>query len=68
MSQVLQENAGKFAQIMVGWDGVKDSDGNSVAFSEDLLKKQVKGPNGTFLSAALWVAINEIRYGARLGN
>lgn len=68
MQDVLRENADLLPQILVGWEDVKNSAGEAVAFDSDLLKTHLVGPNGRFLSAGLWRAITEIRYGARLGN
>lgn len=68
MQDVLRENANLFPQILLGWEDVKLADGTDAAFSGELLRAQVTGPNGRFLSAGLWRAVAEIRHGARLGN
>lgn len=69
VAQALKENAGLIPQIMVGWEGVKTAKGKDVPFSVETLQSQITGPNGAFLSAALWTAIRQIRMGeARLGN
>lgn len=68
LAEVLARNADKFAQVVVGWAGVKRSDGTTVAFTEAALRAQITGPRGVALSAGLWLALNEVRYGARLGN
>lgn len=68
LADVLQSNADKLAQVVVGWSGVKRADGSAVPFSEAGLRAQITGPRGVALSAGLWLALNEVRYGARLGN
>jgi hypothetical protein len=67
-AEVLADNAALFPQLMVGWDGPKDAQGQSVPFSIETLKRQIQGVNGQHLSIGLWQAIFEIRSGARLGN
>lgn len=68
LAQILEENAALFPKLLVGWEGVKKSDGADVPFTFTTLDQQITGPNGPFLSAGLWRAIAEIRNGARLGN
>lgn len=68
MQEILRGNAERFPKLLVGWEGVTDSAGKPAEFSTELLKKQITGPNGQFLSVGLWHAIREIRNGARLGN
>jgi hypothetical protein len=68
MSEILRGNAERLPRLLVGWDGVTDASGKPVEFSIELLKKQITGPNGQFLSIGLWHAVREIRHGARLGN
>jgi hypothetical protein len=67
-SEILGENAELFPQLMVGWEDVRSANGSSVEFSAETLRKQITGKNGMHLSIGLWVAISEIRNGARLGN
>lgn len=67
LAKVLAENAELFPQILVGWEGVTLA-GDEVPFRVETLKKQITGPNGAFISKGLWLAIAEIRNGARLGN
>ena len=66
--EILADNARKFASLIVGWDGPADPAGNPVPFTPEVLAAQVTGPRGMELSAGLWAAINEIRFGARLKN
>ena len=68
MGELLADNAAQFAQLVVGWDGVVDTSGAPVPFTQEALAAQVTGPHGVELSAGLWLAIAEIRSGARLGN
>ena len=68
MSAVLEDNARKFAQMLLGWKGVNYRDGSAVPFSSTSLAAQVTGPNGAALSRGIWQALREIRYGERLGN
>lgn len=66
--EILERNALLFPQLMTGWEGITYSAGTEAAFTPELLAAQITGPNGQYLSAGLWVAIAEIRSGARLGN
>lgn len=75
MQEVLKDNVRQFAELVVGWggsgeawEGPTDINGNPVPFTPEELAAQVAGPRGAELSAGLWVAIREIRSGARLGN
>lgn len=68
ISEVVKQNVPVFQRLIVGWKGVKDSAGNEVPFTSEKLAEQVTGPRGPALSAGLWNAVNEIRYGTRLGN
>lgn len=68
MLELLQDNARKFGELVVGWQGPTDKDGKAVPFSPEVLTEQITGPHGAGLSAGLWVAIREIRSGTRLGN
>jgi len=66
MSEVVEENVPLFQRLITGWDGVKDRAGNAVPFTPEKLAEQVTGPYGPALSAGLWRAINEVRFGARM--
>lgn len=66
--EILSDNARKFSELVVGWDGPTDPDGNAVPFTPEVLAAQVIGPHGLALSAGLWKAVNEIRFGERLKN
>lgn len=68
LSEIVQLNAPIFQRLITGWDGVNDREGNAVAYTPEKLAEQITGPRGPALSAGLWRAINEVRYGARLGN
>lgn len=75
LSQVLADNADKFAQVLVGWDDVTDANGQSIPFTAGVFKAQVTGPNGRALSVGINTALAQIRYGvspdqpgAALGN
>lgn len=64
LSQVLADNAEKFAQVLIGWGPeVMDSAGNSVPFTPELLKAQVRGKHGLALSSGLNAALHQIRFG-----
>ena len=66
--EILADNARQFASLVVGWEGPTDTEGNPVPFTPEALKSQVLGPRGKELSAGLWQAISEVRFGARLKN
>lgn len=68
LSEIVTLNVPIFQRLITGWSGVKDAGGNEVAFTPEKLAEQTTGPRGPALSAGLWRAINEVRYGARLGN
>ena len=68
MSEIVQLNAPMFQRLITGWVGVNDRDGNAVIYTPEKLAEQITGPRGPALSAGLWRAIREVRYGARLGN
>lgn len=67
LSEIVKLNAEIFQRLITDWDGVSDKNGK-VAYSPEKLAEQINGPRGPALSAGLWRAISEIRYGARLGN
>lgn len=67
-ADTLRENAELLPQLMTGWEGVRDSSGATIEFTADMLRKQIVGVNGAYLSSGLWTALAEIRNGARLGN
>lgn len=68
INEVLRDNAERLPQLLVGWEQVKNSVGDDADFSAEILRAQILGANGRFLSIGLWRAVNEIRSGARLGN
>lgn len=75
LSEVLARNADKFAEVLVGWDGVMSESGEPVPFSVELFKAQVTGKHGRALSVGINKALGQIRYGvepdqpgAALGN
>lgn len=68
LSEIVQLNAPIFQRLITDWNGVNDREGNPVAYTPEKLAEQITGPRGPALSVGLWHAINEIRYGARLGN
>ena len=68
MQEVLRDNAEKLPQLLIGWERVKQANGEDAAFSIKTLQAQILGVNGKFISAGLWNAVYEIRNGARLGN
>ena len=63
LAEILANNAIKFAEVMVGWDGVVDSRGEQVQFSADMLRSQINGPHGRALSIGINNALRQIRYG-----
>lgn len=68
MQEILQDNARQFAALVAGWSEIKDVARNDVPFTAEKLAAEVTGPRGAELSAGLWLAIREIRCGARLKN
>lgn len=68
IAEQLALNAERFGKVIIGWQGPARLDGTPVPFSADELHRQVTGPRGVWLSMGLYQAINEVRYGARLGN
>jgi len=68
MPEILRNNVPAFQALVVGWDDIKDQDGNIVPFTPEKLAEQITGPYGAELSAGLLIALREIRTGARLGN
>jgi hypothetical protein len=68
LSEVVLANVPIFQKIVTGWSGVKDRAGNEVAYTPEKLAEQITGPRGPALSAGIWRAISEIRYGTRLNN
>lgn len=69
LAEVLQENARKMPQFMIGWEGVKTHPGGSdVPFTAETLAAQIIGPLGLALSRGINRAVSEIRHGVRLGN
>lgn len=62
-----QENLLVFKRLITDWNGVSDKNG-LVSFSAEKLVAQLTGPYGLPLATGLWRAINEVRFGARLGN
>ena len=68
LSEIVELNAPIFQRLITGWAGVNDRDGNTVPYTPEKLAEQINGPRGPALSAGLWRAISEVRFGARLGN
>lgn len=66
MSQVMRDNVVTFSKLIKGWSGIKDTQGNEVAFSQERLSAQILGPRGPALSVGLHRAISEVRFGTRL--
>lgn len=66
MSEILKRNAPIFARLLTGWKGIKNSAGNEVPFSAEVLSEQIRGPFGVALSRGLWKAVNEVRFGTRI--
>lgn len=67
-AQQLAADAAKFVQVMTGWTGPADPQGNPVPFSAETLTAQVTGPRGLPLSNGIWRALSEIRWGAAAKN
>ncbi len=68
LAEMLADNAQIFARHVAGWRDVFDAAGVLLPFDVDELHKLVTGRYGKAVSAGLWQAINEVRYGVRLGN
>lgn len=68
LAEILARNAELLPQLVVGWSGPKTSQGIAVPFSAETLVTEIKGPRGRALSAGLWRAVHEVRFGAALGN
>ncbi len=67
-SEVVTLNVPIFQRLITGWSDVKDSDGNDVAYTPETLAGQITGKRALAISAGLWRAISEVRFGVRLGN
>jgi len=68
LSEVLKLNAQVFKRLIVGWDSsVVDRSGTAVPFSPEKLEAQILGARGPALSVGIWRAINEVRFGVRMG-
>lgn len=67
LSEIVKLNAEIFQRLIIDWDGVTDKNGE-VAYSPEKFAEEINGPRGMALSAGLWKAISEVRFGARLGN
>lgn len=61
--RMLERNAKLFGQLLDGWNGVRDEDGEALTFSKETLADLVIGPDGLVISAALNKAIYELRWG-----
>lgn len=68
LSRVVELNVPIFERLITGWQGVLDREGNAVPYSPQKLAEEITGPRGPALSAGMWKAISEVRFGARLGN
>lgn len=66
LSEIVKRNAPIFQRLITGWEGVSDREGSAVSYSPEKLAEQIIGPRGPALSAGLWRAISEVRYGRRL--
>lgn len=66
--EALTENARLLPKLVVGWEGPVDRQRNAVPFTPEALAAQLTGRYGRQLGAALWRAVQEVRYGVRLGN
>lgn len=66
LSEIVQLNTPIFQRLITGWEGVNDREGNAVAYTPEKLAEQITGPRGPALSAGLWRAISEVRFGRRL--
>ena len=64
LAESLERNARIFEQLMVGWAEVMGGDGNPLPFSTGALRDEVTGPHGLAVSAAINVALAELRFGA----
>lgn len=68
LPEMLAANVGKFAGVLTDWSGVKDTAGQAVPFSMEVLRKLVTGPDGAAFSRGIWTALNELAYGVREKN
>jgi hypothetical protein len=68
LSEVVLRNVPIFQNLITDWSGVKDRDGNDVTYTPEKLAEQITGPRGPALSAGIWRAISEIRFGIRSQN
>lgn len=66
ISEIVKLNTPIFQRLITGWEGVTDRDGNAVTYTPEKLAEQITGPYGPALSAGLWRAISEVRFGKRL--
>lgn len=64
LADSLWRNARIFERLMVGWSDIFDGDGAPLPFTPAALRDEVTGPNGLAVSAAINVAIAELRFGA----
>lgn len=68
LSDIVKLNAPIFQRLITGWECIKDREGNTVAYTPEKLAEQITGPRGPALSAGLWRAISEVRFGRRLND
>lgn len=66
--EMLAANVDKFAEVLTGWSGVKDTAGQAVPFDVEVLRNLVTGPDGAAFSRGVWEALNELAYGVREKN
>lgn len=64
LAELLRRNADLFGSLLSGWSGVADVNGVPLPYSTEALRELVTGPDGLVVSAAINVALGEIRFGA----
>lgn len=65
VAELLERNAKLFSRLIVGWSNeVRDEAGQPLPYSFEQLRALVTGPDGMAISAAINVALAEIRFGS----
>lgn len=65
IADLLERNVALFSRLIVGWGNeVRDEAGQPLPYNIDQLRQLVTGPDGMAISAAINVALAEIRFGA----
>lgn len=65
IGESMRRNAHVFCGVLDGWGPeVVDEAGQPVPYSEDALRALIGGPDGVLVSAALFTALGQIRFGA----